>query len=118
MANQLHVIAPYWVADMQTWAFDDEARELQREPFVMGVPQMIERVLRRVLGRTDDNVHEPFRAAFSAQPFPGSLAATKLRSEAGGAWYELEGQEGSLCPALLLYFDAPPESLHFTVEPL
>jgi hypothetical protein len=118
LANQLHVIAPYWVADVATWAFDDEDRDLRREPFVMGVPQMIGGVLRARLARTDENVHEPFRAVFSAEPFPGSLAAVKSRDDAGGAWYELDGQEGWLCPALLRYFDAPPESLHVRVEEL
>ena len=38
--NSLFVIAPYW--DSDTWVFDDERRGLLGEPFVSGVPDMID----------------------------------------------------------------------------
>ena len=38
--NSLFVIAPYW--DSGIWAFDDERVGLVREPFVSGVPDMID----------------------------------------------------------------------------
>ncbi|MFC1970843.1 hypothetical protein ACFLV0_02760 [Chloroflexota bacterium] len=40
MANILMVIAPYWYQG--TWAFDDESVVLIKEPFVAGVPEIID----------------------------------------------------------------------------
>ena len=42
--NSLFVIAPYW--DSGTWVFDDERVGLVREPFVLGVPDMIDHLVR------------------------------------------------------------------------
>ena len=42
--NSLFVIAPYW--DSGTWVFDDERVGLVREPFVSGVPDMIDHLVR------------------------------------------------------------------------
>ena len=39
-ANAIMVVAPYWYNG--TWVFDDEAVNLKREPFVAGVPEMID----------------------------------------------------------------------------
>ena len=39
MSNQIQVISPYWHAG--TWVFDDPATGLVQEPFVAGVPDMI-----------------------------------------------------------------------------
>src|SRR5688572_14638590 len=38
--NSMMVIAPYW--QIGTWVFDDSATGLVREPFVAGVPEMID----------------------------------------------------------------------------
>ena len=40
MANQILVIAPYWLDSVETWVFDDDAVDLVQEPFVSGVPEM------------------------------------------------------------------------------
>ena len=40
VSNQIHVIAPYRQAS--TWVFDDPAVGLKAEPFVSGIPQMID----------------------------------------------------------------------------
>ena len=40
MKNQIQVIAPYWLHG--TWLFDDPATDLVQEPFVSGVPEMID----------------------------------------------------------------------------
>ena len=42
MANQIMVIAPYWLDEAGTWVFDDPATGLSQEPFVEGVPEMID----------------------------------------------------------------------------
>src|SRR4051812_44473362 len=39
-ANAIMVVAPYWYNG--TWVFDDAAVGLRREPFVAGVPEMID----------------------------------------------------------------------------
>ncbi|MGA2257637.1 MAG: hypothetical protein ABSG53_23490 [Thermoguttaceae bacterium] len=42
MPNQIMVIAPYWVNDLGVWVFDDPKVGLEQEPFVSGVPEMID----------------------------------------------------------------------------
>jgi hypothetical protein len=63
-ANALIVIAPYRHAG--TWVFDDPSARLAREPFVAGLPEMIDVLVRDIPGATNG-----FRLLFSAQPFPG-----------------------------------------------
>ena len=63
-ANALMIIAPYKHAG--TWVFDDDRMGLVREPFVAGVPEMID-----VLVKDIPNATNGFRLLFSAQPFPG-----------------------------------------------
>ena len=41
MPNQIMVIAPYWLEEAGTWVFDDPATDLKQEPFVEGIPEMI-----------------------------------------------------------------------------
>lgn len=64
MPNQIFVIAPYWHAG--TWVFDDEKRQLDKEPFVMGIPEMIDDLVQDI-----PNARAGFRLLFSAAPFPG-----------------------------------------------
>ena len=40
MPNQIQIIAPYFVHG--TWVFDDDRVGLVQEPFVSGVPEMID----------------------------------------------------------------------------
>ena len=42
MPNQMLVIAPYWLESAAAWVFDDEAVDLFQEPFVSGIPDMID----------------------------------------------------------------------------
>ena len=41
MANQIMVIAPYWVENFSAWVFDDPKVGLEQEPFVSGVTGMM-----------------------------------------------------------------------------
>jgi hypothetical protein len=66
MPNQIQVIAPYWLETVQTWVFDDPATGLVQEPFVSGVPEMIDDLVSDI-----PNARQGFRLLFSAQPFPG-----------------------------------------------
>jgi hypothetical protein len=112
--NSMLVIKPY--RDHGTWVFDDPAVGLMREPFVAGVPAMIDWLVREIPGP-----EKGFRLIFSANPFPGEQAVfTRDRSESGGTWYRSAApkpvMEGWLCPALFKYFDQAPRELHVRVE--
>lgn len=62
MANILMVIAPYWYQG--TWVFDDESVGLNKEPFVAGVPEMIDDLVKDI-----PNARSGFRLLFSSAPF-------------------------------------------------
>lgn len=114
MPNQINVIAPYW--HHGTWVFDDERTGLVQEPFVCGVPEMIDDLVRDI-----PDARSGFRLLFSAAPFPGyQRKLTWLREEAGGNWYKADDppMEGWLCPALFRYFDQAPPELYVKAEPL
>lgn len=58
-----------------------------------------------------------FTLLFSDGPFPGSQTSIqRLREEAGGNWYECEGVEGWLCPALYRYFAVAPEKIYLQIK--
>jgi hypothetical protein len=48
MPNQISIIAPYWVDDLGAWVFDDAIVGLRQEPFVSGVPEMIDFLVKAV----------------------------------------------------------------------
>ena len=115
--NQLLVIAPYWWQG--TWVFDDGRFGLEREPFVAGVPEIIDRVVGRAGIDLTQARRDGIRLLFSADPFPGSQEeAARVRPEAGGWWYRTAEPEldGWLCPAMFHYFDAAPERLFVRAE--
>ena len=112
MSNVLMVIEPYW--DANSWLFDDASKGLEREPFVQGIPEMIDELVKDI-----PNARAGFVLLFSAQPFAGyQIELSLLREEYGGHWYRPKDSdaEGWLCPALLKYSDAPPASLYIKAE--
>ena len=112
MTNAIMVIAPYWYQG--TWVFDDESVGLNKEPFVGGVPEMIDNLVNSI-----PNAKSGFRLIFSSAPLPSyQRELTWVREEYDGNWYKVEGQqmEGWLCPALLRYFDKAPEKLYVKAE--
>jgi hypothetical protein len=95
------------------WAFDDEAVGLVAEPFVSGIPEMID-VLADQVG-TGSRI----LLTFSPTPFPGSMIRLDWMSEdLGGNWYRWEARkmDGWLCPALLKYFATAPEAIHIEAK--
>ncbi len=113
-SNAIMVIAPYWHAG--TWVFDDPRVGLEQEPFVAGVPEMID-----VLVADVPDAREGFRLLFSAQPFPDyQKKLTWLRGDMGGHYYALEDppMEGWLCPAMFQYYEEPPSEIYVKAEPL
>ena len=63
MSNAIMVIFPY--QHQKTWVFDDERVKLVQEPFVSGVPEIID-----ILVQDIPNINEGFKLLFSANPFP------------------------------------------------
>ena len=112
MANTLMVIEPYWYQG--TWVFDDESAGLDKEPFVQGIPEMIDDLVKDI-----PNARSGFRLLFSAVPFPSyQLELTRVKEEYGGYWYRVKNKsaEGWLCPALFKYFETAPEIIYLKAE--
>jgi hypothetical protein len=113
-SNAIMVIAPYRYNG--TWVFDDPSAGLKREPFVAGVPEMID-----VLVKDIPNSQDGFRLLFSANPFPGyQKKLAWLRGDQGGNFYKLDDppMEGWICPAMFRYYKSAPPNLYFKAEPL
>jgi hypothetical protein len=115
------------------WVFDDERTGLKEEAFVLGMSEMISRV---VEAKRISNAAQGFALVFEAHPFDHDVeltwispvdAARELDASAGlmpeiGNWYRgnVLGQEmlGWLCPALFLYFENAPPKIYAKAEPL
>ena len=95
--------------------FDDSARGLLREPFVSGIPEIIDKLVVDV-----PDAEKGFRLTFSARDFPGRDDKLLWRREQGGGnWYYSEKcqTEGWLCPALMKYFKEAPKEIYVKAEP-
>lgn len=107
-SNFLFMISPYWLHG--TWVFDDQAVGLVQEPFVMGIPQIIDDMVKEI-----PDAKTGFVLVFAGNPFPSfDREINWVREEMGGNWYhdEKTGIEGWLCPALFKYFDKAPEKIY------
>jgi len=112
-ANALIVIMPYRHAG--TWVFDDPSAKLVREPFVAGVPEMIDVLVSKIPDATNG-----FRLLFSAKPFPGYQKKLMwLRGDMGGNYYKMDDppMEGWICPAMFRYYQTAPKELYVKAEP-
>lgn len=110
--NALRVIVPYWFEG--TWVFDDERVNLVKEPFVVGVPEMLDDLVKDI-----PDAKTGFRLLFSNTAFPQyQRKLIWLREETGGNWYQLAGteMEGWLCPALFKYYHAAPKEIFIKAE--
>jgi hypothetical protein len=113
ISNSILVIYPYLHNGM--WVFDDDSVGLVREPFVSGIPEMINKLVAPI-----PHAENGFRLIFSARPFPGySTKVIRRREEYGGSWYYSEeyNAEGWLCPALFKYFPEAPDEIYVKAEP-
>jgi hypothetical protein len=128
----LLTIYPYLLGD--TWVFDDPRTGLKEEAFVLGMTEMISRLV-EVKGIPQ--AAKGFSLQFGAEPFEGADAElTWVRSDDAqvvpgqdgsasqvfGNWYRGvvagEEMEGWLCPALGLYFTSAPNRFFVRAEPL
>jgi uncharacterized protein DUF6717 len=114
MSNALMVINPYKWEGM--WVFDDDKVDLIREPFVFGADKIIDKALAL---KGIKHPEKGFRLIFSAGPFPEfDLQFEWVRQGDGGNYYKSDEfqMEGWLCPALLKYFDDPPQEIYAKFE--
>ncbi|MBD2182361.1 DUF6717 family protein [Aerosakkonema funiforme] len=112
MSNAMMVIFPYRYE--YTWVFDDDRVGLIREPFVSGIPQMIDLLVQNI-----PNADKGFKLLFSENPFPGYQAELVfVKQEYGGNWYRWQDKnmEGWLCPALFKYFNQTPNKIYCKAE--
>lgn len=112
--NRIKVIQPYRAKG--TWVFDDAATGLRGEPFVQGIPEMIDRLVEDI-----PDARTGFRLTFSAAEFPGyELAVERGMAHSGGHYYRdpKTGRRGWLCPALFKYFRQAPEKIYIRADPL
>ena len=113
-SNSIMTIKPYH--HNGTWVFDDFSAGLVEEPFVAGVPEMIDFLVKDI-----PNAKSGFRMLFSAKEFPGFHQKLKwIREESGGNYYRLEDPpiEGWICPAMFKYFASAPKELFVKAEPI
>jgi hypothetical protein len=111
-ANSIMVIAPYKYAG--TWVFDNAAVGLKREPFVSGIPEMIDDMVKNIPA-----ADKGFRLLFSTQPFPDyAQKLTWRRGDKSGNWYYNEQfkKEGWLCPGLFRYYREAPREIYVKAE--
>ncbi len=112
--NKLHVIAPY--KHKGVWVFDDSRAGLAQEPFVNGADPMIDAMTRSI-----PDAARGFTMVFSASTFPGyQYKFLRRRTEGTETIYYSPNfdVEGSLSPAVLRYFDAPPQELFVQIGPM
>jgi hypothetical protein len=111
--NAISVLFPYKYEGM--WVFDDPDVGLRREPFVLGIDEMINHFVAEI-----PDAEKGFKLLFSPTPFPGQMIKLEWRREEyGGNWYYCPqlNIEGWLCPALFKYFDSAPAEIYAKAEP-
>jgi hypothetical protein len=97
-----------------TWVFDDLTRGVVNEPFVAGVPTIIDHLLKKK-GITERTIH----AFFSDGEFPDAdICLTFIKEELHGAWYKFQNMKGWFCPCFWKYFDKenPPMRVYIKLE--
>ena len=117
--NSLMVLRPYLANGM--WVFDDEATGLVREPFVHGIPEIIEDALENAEIPIEEAA-KGFQLVFSKNHFPGAQVilhrnhGDRFNETNEGNWYTTtDGREGWLCPALFHYFQEAPDRIYCSV---
>ena len=96
------------------WVFDDPATGLVKEPFVGGMDEIIDELVRSV-----PDPEAGFRLLFRDFGFPTAVRLDWVRPEDWGNVYRSEelGMEGWLCSALLRYFPKAPKELYLLAVP-
>ena len=111
-SNSIMVLSPYRHAG--TWVFDDAAVGLRQEPFVAGIPEMMDELVKGI-----PNADTGFRLLFSTKAFPGHThKLVWRRGDMNGNWYwsEQYQKEGWLCPGLFKYYKQAPKEIYIKAE--
>lgn len=123
-------IYPY-LLEGACWVFDDERTGLKEEAFVLGMTEMISKLVEfKLIPHADKG----FALTFAAEPFDHDVELTWLSPEdvsrefnctlnelpSEGNWYRGlvfgEKMVGWLCPALFCYFEEAPKQLFVKAE--
>jgi len=104
------------------WVFDDESRELDKEPFVAGADLLID----AMSGRDKYEYIDSCSFYFSETPLPEYDVVLSKESEDGydGTYYLVTFPEKNvknegpiwLCPALLKFFDKSPKLIYIKIK--
>jgi hypothetical protein len=123
MANALLTLEIYRHAG--TWCFTDNERDLLHEPFVLGIPEMINTIIKDKYSFVENST---YRVTFSSNPFPQTkFYLLQHESESGGCWYSLQKINelvthtdktltGWLCPVTLKFFSAFPPEIYVDIH--
>ena len=114
--NTIRTIQPYWEERVQTWVFDDPAAGLVREPFISGIPAMIDFLTANI-----EDARSGFQLLFSNEPFPGYQFELHRANKAYGGWnYRVINPPmvGWLCPAMFRYFEDAPAIIYIAAGEL
>lgn len=90
-----------------TWVFSDPNTGLVNEPFVSGVPELINNYVPQNVNSFDLTVGE--------SPFPSYTTLLQRQEEQYGGWWYVDTTtelRGWLCPALYKYYSTPPLKLY------
>lgn len=110
MSNSIFIISPYRLHN--TWVFDDPSRDVRREPFVAGIPEIIDAMLGA------PRPHR-FTVQFSGVPFPThQFQLHHVAEQYGGEVYTnpVTKQQGWFCPCFYKYFPVPPKTLFLEIR--
>lgn len=116
MDNAIMIIQPY--RKHGTWCFSDEATGLVDEPFVAGIPEMIDIMVKDI-----PNAEKGFIATFSPTFFPDhqhQLHHSRPDAYGAGNYFTFNDtdMEGWLCPAMYKYMKEAPKTIFIKVEEL
>jgi hypothetical protein len=110
--NAIMMLTPY--KDRGVWMFDDPSVGLLREPFVLGIGEILDKMTEDIADAV-----KGFNLFFSSTEFPACQGfLNRWKADSGGTWYVWVTEEmaGWLCPALFKYFQIAPDELYFRAE--
>jgi hypothetical protein len=96
------------------WYFNDEEKEIKKEPFVMGSSELI-----TLLAESQGIFSHTLNISFDSVPFDGyQFKLKKLEKDGNWTLYGEETTEkiGWLCPVLYFYFSSPPKTLYIKLS--
>ncbi len=119
-----HILYLRYSKKYEEWVFDIPQAGITDEPFVEGIPEIIEYHLDKA-GKLDlaQSVGVPVLFTGAAKKPTGFSVGTNitlnaLKEEHGGCWYKdkVSGMEGWLCPNLYQYFATSPDRIHICIR--